>query len=151
MYWKLWEAVGERLRMSLPKWGAVYTAQTATVRSKTREQPRSVSASSAPGLCGLRAMRTPAANPHIRVLAPLCQEVELVTLGQVYFPTAECQYFHLFQSCPGLFKFFFHIERENVTEFLEGLVLSQNSKGKSYSFLTFQGRKSGTSLTSFEN
>lgn len=70
-----------------------------------------------------------AANPGGFVLC--CQEVELASLGQVYFPATfltECQYFHLFQSCPVLFKFFFYIERSNVTEwFPEGLVLFQDS------------------------
>lgn len=49
--WKLWEAAGERLRKSLPKWGGVCTAPTAAARSEPGEQPRGVSAPSAPGLC----------------------------------------------------------------------------------------------------
>lgn len=53
------------------------------------------------------------------VSLPLCQEVELASLGQVYFPatfSSESQYFLSFQSCPGLFKFFFHVERNNITK-----------------------------------
>jgi len=58
-----------------------------------------------------------AVNPGCFVFR--CQEVELESLRPVYFPatfSTECQYFHLFQACPMLFKFLFYIQKNSVTE-----------------------------------
>lgn len=76
-----------------------------------------------------------ATRQSAQVVLYLCQEVELASLGQVYFPatlSAEHQCINSFQSWPG---FLFRMEINNVREwFLESSVPLQDYWGKSYSY-----------------